>query len=359
MPEENHSPENPIAPEETPEPTEAEWSDDSAYESLDEASIAANIATGQAEREPDDTLDSSDDAITATAAAELEEEWSDDSAYESLTSATTAAVSTDDGVVATDEEWDEATFEWEEELAEPPDAPPSPPTTREALSWLKPAARRFKPVWRRLLAGVRNRVPAVADFPDAVLSAMIIGTLVLLLIVLNSLRQPAVASSPPSQKAGPEEIVRPTVSPPDAGAVENEPVPAAEPDAPPMSMEPAPVIVDGERIAKIQSQLTDSSILNAQRVVDSVQADFTRNQLTLIFNGDWYRLSDYDQTQLTQALMQQSQALEFADIQCLTPEGDVLARSPVVGNSMVILQRERPPEVPEPERPRFRIMVDR
>ena len=126
-----------------------------------------------------------------------------------------------------------------------------------------------------------------------------------------------------------------------------------------MPVEPAPVIVDGDRIAKIQSQLTDSSILNAQRVVDSVQADFTRNQLTLIFNSDWYRLSDYDQTQLTQALMQQSQTLEFADIQCLTPEGDVLARSPVVGNSMVILQRERPPEVPEPERPRFRIMVDR
>jgi hypothetical protein len=119
------------------------------------------------------------------------------------------------------------------------------------------------------------------------------------------------------------------------------------------------VVVDSDRIAKIQSQLTDSSILNAQRVVDSVQADFQRNQLTLIFNGDWYRLSDYDQTQLTQALMQQSQDLEFEEIQCLTPDGELLARSPVVGSNMVILQRERPPEVPEPERPRFRIMVDR
>ena len=359
MPEENHSPENPIAPEKAPEPAEAEWSDDSAYESLDETPMAANATVAQADSESDDPLATSDDELASSTAEQSEEEWSDDSAYESLTPATPAVVPVADEVVATDEEWDEATFEWDEELAEPPDAPPTPPTTREALSWLKPAVRKFKQFWRRLIAGVRNRIPAVADFPDAVLSAMIIGTLVLLLIVLNSVRQPAAASSPPIPSAEPEEIARPTASLPHADAVENEPVPAAEPNAPPMPVEPAPVIVDGDRIAKIQSQLTDSSILNAQRVVDSVQADFTRNQLTLIFNSDWYRLSDYDQTQLTQALMQQSQTLEFADIQCLTPEGDVLARSPVVGNSMVILQRERPPEVPEPERPRFRIMVDR
>ncbi|WP_204141015.1 hypothetical protein [Halomicronema sp. CCY15110] len=365
MPEETNSPENPTPPEEPTELAEAEWSDDSAYEALEEHPGTADATGTQAHGDENNdaalasevsraTADTT--TATTTAAETTEAEWSDDSAYESLESAPTAAAPANDA--ATTEEWDEATFEWDEELSETPAAPPAPPTTQDALSWLKPAGRRFRRVWQRLLTGVRNRVPTVADFPDAVLSAIIIGTLVLLLIVLNTVRQPAVASSPTHPSAALEKTASPTVGLPNSGAVEDEPGPAA-PDAPSMPSEPAPVIVDGDRIAKIQSQLTDSSILNAQRVVDSVQADFQRNQLTLILNGDWYRLSDYDQTQLTQALMQQSQDLEFEEIQCLTPAGELLARSPVVGSNMVILQRERPPEVPEPERPRFRILVDR
>jgi hypothetical protein len=373
MSEESNSPEKSTPPEEPTEFAEAEWSDDSAYDSLEQPPEESDTTISPSEADHDDgiedegldtsAVDSTDEmTAAATAAAMVEEEWSDDSAYDSLETAMPSADASDDTATTdtgTTEEWDEATFEWDEELAEPPETPPTPPTTQDALSWLKPSWRKFRRFWQRLLAGLRNRIPAIANLPDVVLSSIIVGTLALLLIVLNSVRQPATADSPPNPTPKPEQTTSPVASSPDAVDVGDAPAPAVAPDEPAMISAPAPVVVDSDRIAKIQSQLTDSSILNAQRVVDSVQADFQRNQLTLIFNGDWYRLSDYDQTQLTQALMQQSQELEFEEIQCLTPDGELLARSPVVGSNMVILQRERPPEVPEPERPRFRIMVDR
>jgi hypothetical protein len=41
-----------------------------------------------------------------------------------------------------------------------------------------------------------------------------------------------------------------------------------------------------------------------------------------------------------------------------SPDDSLLARSPVVGDTMVILQRQPLPEVPQPERPRYRLLID-
>lgn len=339
------------APDNAVEFPEAEWTDDSSYQAIETSATNTPVAPvadegNEAVPEPDGP------------AGFPEAEWTDDSSYQMLATSATEAETTSPAR----DEWDEATQEWEDELAELPEPEPQPPTTKEALSWIQPVWQKFRRLWQRLMAGVRNRIPAAAQLSDTVLSAILVGVLVLLLVLLNGVRQPSVASSSPSPE--PRNTDLPAASPidrsPDLTPMVDEttePVPSSVPQSPPdaSSLEPG----YGDRIAKIQTQMIDSSILNAQRVVDSVQADFTQNELTLVLNGDWYRLSDYDQTQLAQALMQQSQGLAFSNLEFVSSTGELLARSPVVGTDMVILQRERPPEVPEPERPRFRVMLDR
>lgn len=290
----------------------------------------------------------------------IDAEWTDDSSYQTLDESLKGEAQAS---FRSTDEWDEATLEWDDELTEPPEPTPQPTTTQEALSWIQPTWRRLKRLWQRLIAGVRRRIPAAAQLSDEVLSAILIGVLVILLSLLNGVRQPSAASPPPvtapSSVEAPEE--NPSADAPtdaidadSAGAAVAPPAAAPAPQGEPLAAPAA-----GDRIADIQAQMTNNSILNAQRVIDSVQADFVNNRLTLSFNGDWYRLSKYDQTQLAQALMEQSQSLSFTDLQFLNAAGDLLARSPVIGDEMIILQREQPPEVPVPERPKYRIMIDR
>jgi hypothetical protein len=305
----------------------------------------------------------------AGAAAEPAE-WTDDSSFQELVSASDATVTSDDTatedlpssetpLVATPgtDEWDVAVTEWDDDVLPPPNTTPNVITTKDALAWLKPAWRRLRVTWQQLLAGLRNRVPAVANLPDGVLSAILLGTLGLLLVLLNSVRQPAIAQPPTSPSPQPaipvpSEPTPPSEIPPTMPAV------GAASETSTASSELADPI-DLERIADIQTQLTKSSIYNASRVIDSVQADFTHNRLTLVCNEDWYRLSDYDQDLLANQLLQQSAELAFDDVELQTPTGQLIARNPVIGKEMVVLLRESPPIVEPPERPRFRITIDR
>lgn len=233
MPEEPNTPENPTPPEDATNWAESEWSDDLDYGALEESLTATDNPLTQEHREADHPANLTDDVKAAAASDEdAEAEWSDDSAYDSLESALPDARSAEDAATAaatTTEEWDEATFEWDEELAETPPAPPTSPSTQDALSWLKPTGRRLRRVWQRLLAGLRNRIPAIAQLPDIVLSGILIGILVLLLVVLNSVRQPATASSSPSPAPAP--TLSATGDMPDTAPVEVE-APRSGPDTP-------------------------------------------------------------------------------------------------------------------------------
>lgn len=302
-----------------------------------------------------------------TPAPEDQLEWTDESGFEELDSVSNdrptdsispAEASTIDpaNVPANANEADVTDIDWGDDVLPPADEDPEPVTTQDALAWLKPTGQRVLAVWRQLLAGLRNRVPAAAKLPDTVLSVILIGTLGLLLGLLNTVRSPSIAKEPSASEAQPTEI-----APPTAPSAPSEGLPAESPvssDAPIADAVP-PESFDLERIATIQNQLTQSSIYNASRVIDSVQADFTRDQLTLVCNQDWYRLSEYDQDLLASQLLDQAGKLAFDDVELRATSGQLIARSPVVGNEMVILLRDQPPTVEAPERPRFRITIDR
>ncbi len=318
---------------------DAEWTDESGGEEAMPAAVPPPLKV-------ESTTGAQENADAADA------EWTDESGFHD--SVPVPEPPPLEAQVATDV-WDAGTSDWLEDPTDPPLAAAAP-TTQDALAWLKPLGRRSRTAWQRLLRGIRGRIPAAANLSDGILSGLLIGILVLLLTLINSVRQPTVAAPPPAPEP---------VSSPDLPAIPEVEVPASRPatptlpDAASSPLDTAAAALQSDRIANLQAQLTDSTILNAKRVIDSVQADFTANRLTLIVNGDWYRLSDYDQTQLAQQLMTQAVDLAFTTLELQTTTGELIARTPVIGDEMVIFLRSAPPVVEPPPRPRYRLTVDR
>ncbi|MEM6434882.1 MAG: hypothetical protein AAF773_13690 [Cyanobacteria bacterium P01_D01_bin.115] len=319
--------------------SDTEWTDESGFE--DSVPVPEALPP-----EAEATTSAQENADVADA------EWTDESGFHD--SVPVPAPPPLEAQVATDV-WDAGTSDWLEDPTDPPLAAAAP-TIQDALTWLKPLGRRSRTAWQRLLRGIRGRIPAAANLSDSVLSGLLIGILVLLLTLINGVRPPAVAAPPPAPE--------PTSSP-ELPAIPEVEVPASRPatptlpDAASSPLDTAAAALQSDRIANLQAQLTDSTILNAKRVIDSVQADFTANRLTLIVNGDWYRLSDYDQTQLAQQLMTQAADLAFTTLELQTTTGELIARTPVIGDEMVIFSRSAPPVVEPPPRPRYRLTVDR
>lgn len=174
------------------------------------------------------------------------------------------------------------------------------------LLWLS----RGGELWRQLLSRVRSRLPQSwqTRLNDTVLSAIAIGILVLLLIVFNSGGEPA-------------------------PVVESEPTPPPEPAA--LSPEP-------QEISDLQAQVAEITAAYAAGMVQSVQANFRQQILTITLGPQWYGLNSQQQDQLAQDLYERLEDLDFNHLYLQDTEENTAARNPVVGDRMVILQRQSP-----------------
>ncbi|MEM9772215.1 MAG: hypothetical protein AAF889_11580 [Cyanobacteria bacterium P01_D01_bin.73] len=111
---------------------------------------------------------------------------------------------------------------------------------------------------------------------------------------------------------------------------------AEELDEPILEMTPEQTL-----IAAIQGQVVET----AQRygdlgIVQSIQADFRRGRLLVRLDTDqWFDLTALEQDRLAADLFGRSLNLNFDKLEITSIDGVTLARSPVVGDSMVILQR--------------------
>ncbi len=247
------------------------------------------------------------------------------------------------------EDWDLDDSTWETPPSMPPPEPKAPGMAMEFMGQWRQLWSQGQRLWQRLLAGVRSRIPAAAALSDGVLGGVIVGSLVLLLTLvkgLGSSPDPAVASAP-----RPEISARsPDLGPPNLGSQETG-IGLGQGDL-------AVGTDDGDRIGEIQAQLTAVSALYGEGLVQSVQANLPRSRLTVNLSDGWYRLTATGQDNLAMDLLQRAGDLQFEALEVRSPAGELLARSPVVGHQMVILQRQPLPEVPAPERPRYRIIVD-
>ncbi|XGB38812.1 MAG: hypothetical protein LVT47_11190 [Cyanobacteria bacterium LVE1205-1] len=91
----------------------------------------------------------------------------------------------------------------------------------------------------------------------------------------------------------------------------------------------------------LQRRITEAtgSLSFGQLLVETIQVNYSQGLLTIVLNEKWYTLSIDQQNQLAQTLLRQSGELSFTNLEIRNQSDQLLARSPVVGNEMIILKR--------------------
>jgi hypothetical protein len=189
--------------------------------------------------------------------------------------------------------------------------------TWETIRWLAQQAKRFwdfafpkiDSAWNRTRPLIRRVLPA--KWNERITDRMMTSGAIALLVGLTWLTttllspKPAVSKQPP-----PTAISQPQV----------EPVPSA-------------------RIANIQKQFVELTESYAPDLVEAVQVNPQRDLLQLQVSGEWYGLAANQQDRLAGEMWKRSQKLRFSQLDVTDAEGNLLARSPVIGKQMIVLQR--------------------
>src|SRR4028119_2410794 len=102
---------------------------------------------------------------------------------------------------------------------------------------------------------------------------------------------------------------------------------------------PPPLTPEQTLIAAIQNQVAEITNRLGGGLVESVQANFSSSILTVKVAQDWYKLSEVEQNQLATKMWKEANSLDFSKLEIANREGKLIARSPVVGSEMIILDR--------------------
>lgn len=260
------------------------------------------------------------------------------------------------------------------EAEAPAPSPVSLQAERPSLDSTTPAPQSAT-LWQKLLQPIRSRLPASVNnqVSDPILTG-IVGVAVVLVIslVLN-----LGSGQPPKQVAVISEVPAPspeTVAVPAPGPeIAPEPLPESLPEPLPVPLdepldEPLPelerpvVIVpdlttpameqplklvppepklspEQYLIASIQNEITHILETYGGGVVESLKVNFLASSLQVKVSNNWYQLNENQQNRLANDMLKQAQELDFIKLEIRDIEGQLIARSPVVGSEMIIVQR--------------------
>ncbi|MGL6284107.1 MAG: hypothetical protein ACRC2J_17015, partial [Microcoleaceae cyanobacterium] len=118
-----------------------------------------------------------------------------------------------------------------------------------------------------------------------------------------------------------------------------------EPDLPvektQVQTEPIKFTPEQYLVISIKNQIADITNRYGGGMVDSIQVNFLSGLLVIQVTDDWYDLDKTAQNQLANNLFKQAQDLDFTKLQIADNTGKLVARSPVVGEQMIILARSQ------------------
>jgi len=202
------------------------------------------------------------------------------------------------------------------------------PTRQSKLvDWLYPSFETVEKVWDSILATIRSVLPEPWNhkLSDWGLTGAIAAFIVVMMVT-------AVAITPetPTQLAK-EVKPEPIPAPAELAAPEF----AETPESNSSSLELTP---EQRLITAIQDQVAEITDHYANGLIQSIQANFQGNRLIVTVSDGWYELDEQDQEQLASEIWRRSQELELSKLEITNSDGSLLARSPVVGSGIVILQ---------------------
>lgn len=203
----------------------------------------------------------------------------------------------------------------------------TPPETEEVSE--APPQDTESTAWRRFLASMQRQVPLLNRLPIGLLSFLVVAIAVgAIWATVQVLPSPSpeteVGQAPPQEIEPPPEVEAP-----------QPPEPVATPD-----LELTP---EQSLIAAIQEQVAEVTNQYAEGLIQTLEANFRNSRLIVVVGERWYELPPEQQDRLANEMLSRSRSLDFEKLSIADSEGQVLARSPVVGSQMVILQRESQP----------------
>jgi hypothetical protein len=169
-----------------------------------------------------------------------------------------------------------------------------------------------------------------------------------------------VATVPPVEEVIPlKSVIEPEVIPPPTPVIEPEviptPTPVVEPEVIPTPVietetTPTPVVEltpEQALLAAIENQFSDITIAVKNmkdkniisQLIKPLQANFRTSDLTVKISDIWYNLEKSQQDKLAADILRRSQELNFVLLELVDFQEKIIARSPVVGNKMIIFKR--------------------
>ncbi|MBD2078701.1 hypothetical protein [Leptolyngbya sp. FACHB-17] len=118
---------------------------------------------------------------------------------------------------------------------------------------------------------------------------------------------------------------------------------ASQPEsvAEPISTSPEPELTpEQKQVAAIQSQIMEISDRFIGGLVMGVEPQIDRAQIKVRVSEDWYRFSAEQQDQFANELWARSQTFDLPRLEITDAQGSLLARPPIVGETMIILKRK-------------------
>jgi hypothetical protein len=229
------------------------------------------------------------------------------------------------------------------------------------------------PTWNKGIRLLKQRLPAnLQELTERFLTVAVITTFLVIYWFFSSLtsgkpavaKQPAVSSKPVLTRPAPQRVtqrpiaqpsvapapsIKPTVQPSIAPAPTVKPTVVAKPVAPvtqpkvvaepPVAVaKPVPVPTPSIDLADIQAQLTSEVAAMGEGLVTSIKTADTNRTLQVSIGSDWDALSVLDRQKVAQKLWGRSQKLDFKKFELLDSSNTLVARSPVVGSNVIILQ---------------------
>ncbi|MGB3419248.1 MAG: hypothetical protein WBA52_02215 [Dolichospermum sp.] len=157
----------------------------------------------------------------------------------------------------------------------------------------------------------------------------------------------------------PTPVIEPETKPTPVIEPEPTPTPVIEPEPKPTPViEPAPtptpvieLTPEESLLVAIENQFSEISVSVkntkdknkdeniVSQLIKPLVANFRTGDLTLKISDIWYSLEKSQQDKLAADILQRSQELNFTHLKIVDSQEKMIARSPVVGNEMIIFQR--------------------
>jgi hypothetical protein len=205
---------------------------------------------------------------------------------------------------------------WDEDLPNPTFLKSDPPTTPKATT--AEPMNRVVGLWTATIAQLRRILPTrLRRLSDPILTAIVIALVTVTIWVVDRVALPG---------------VEPSVATAPSNPVATQPNPIAT--TPQISPEQ-------EFVEAIQTQLTSLTSQYPDNIVQTLQVDLARDRLIVRLAPVWYTLDDTRQNEIVDRMWNQAKSNNFSKLELQDTEGRSLARSPVVGREMIILQRHQ------------------